>query len=235
MKALALAVTLSLTFAITAIAQDSKPTPKSNGGWRRPAEAAANIDVTWIQKKIDELTYAIKREPKNDALYGARGQGYKRLGKLDFAAEDLTQAISLNPKRQAYFHIRGNVYGLQKRHREAYLDYTKALECGPKSHSLYLSQGQAAILAGDYKSALTAARTAQQIKPDDLETLVLLGSAEQMSGMLQESLRHLTRAIEVNPKDGGAFSIRSTTYEKLGQSELAKQDKAQAKRLGFQL
>ncbi|MDX1989002.1 MAG: hypothetical protein SFV17_20110 [Candidatus Obscuribacter sp.] len=152
--------------------------------------------------------------------FTVRGQGYKRLGKLDFAAEDLTQAISLNPKRQAYFHIRGNVYGLQKRHREAYLDYTKALECGPKSHSLYLSQGQAAILAGDYKSALTAARTAQQIKPDDLETLVLLGSAEQMSGMLQESLRHLTRAIEVNPKDGGAFSIEALPMKSLGRVNL---------------
>lgn len=235
MKALALAAAVSLTFSLAAFAQDSKPSLKPNGAAKQPPEAAANIDVAAIQKKIDEFSEAIKREPKNDAYYGARGQGYKRLGKLDLAVEDLSRAISLNPSRQAYFHIRGNVYGLQKRHRESYQDYTKALECGPKTHGLYLIQGQSAILAGDYKSALAAAKSAQVMKPDDPETLVLLGSAEQMSGMLQESLKHLTRVIEINPKDGGAYSLRSSTYQKLGKLELAKQDRDQAKRLGFQL
>jgi tetratricopeptide (TPR) repeat protein len=233
MKALALAVTLSLTLAIAAIAQDSKPSPKSNGASRQPAEAAANIDVAAIQKKIDEFSEAIKREPKNDLFYAARGQGYQRLKKFDLALADLNRAIELNSSKQGYFHVRGHIYVDLKRYREAFTDYSKAIACGAPTHNLYLKQGQAAILVGDSDSAYIAAKNAQKFKDDDLETLVLLGSAEQRKGLYQDSLKHLNRAIEINPADGGAFSIRGDTYVKLGQTELAKQDKARAKQLGY--
>jgi tetratricopeptide (TPR) repeat protein len=235
MKALALAVTLSLTLAIAAIAQDSKPSPKSNGASRQPAEAAANIDVAAIQKKIDEYTAAIKNDPKNDKNYGIRGQNFQRLGKLDLALSDFNRAIELNPKRQAYFVVRGNLYAHQKRFRETYADYTKAIECGPVSQLLLVKQGDAALQLGEYDKAFDSAKNAQKLKEDDAETLVLLGSVELMKGMTRESVKHLTRAIELNPSDGGAFSIRADAYAKLGQADLAKQDKAKARKLGFLL
>lgn len=231
MKALALAVTLSLTFAIGAIAQDSKPSPKSNGASRQPAEAAANIDVAAIQKKIDEYTAAIKNDPKNDKYYGARGQNYQRLGKLDLAVEDLSRAIELNPGRQDYFKVRALVFSNQKRYRDAFSDYSKAITCGPATHYLYLKQGQTAILSGDSEAAYSAAKNAFRLKPEDEETLVLLGSAEQDKKLFHDSLKHLSKAIELNPVDAGAFSIRGDTYSKLGQLELARKDKVRARQL----
>lgn len=231
MKALAFAAAVSLTISFAALAQDSKPTVKPNGASKQPAEAAANIDVAAIQKKIDEFTEAIKREPRNDAFYGARGDGYQRLGKLDLSIKDLSRAIELNPRRQSYFIVRANVYGKQKLYKESYVDYSRALECGPKTHNLYLRQGQAAALAHEYKLALSSARQALSLMKDDLETLVLLGGAEQMNGLYQDSLNHLTRAIDKNPFDSGAFEIRANTYLKLGKPELAKADFDRAKAL----
>lgn len=234
MKAIAFAAALSLTYAIAAIAQDSKPSSKSNGTSKQPAEAAANIDVAAIQKKIDEFTEAIKREPKNDLFYGARGDGYQRLGKLDLSIADLSRAIELNPKRQAYFQIRASVYGKQNRYRESFLDYSKAIEVGPKTHYLVLKQGQAAFLQSDFKTALASAKVADALKSNDLETLVLLGSAEQKLGKLEESLASLTRALELNPNDGGVFLIRADTYKLLGKRDLAEIDEDRARKLGFQ-
>ena len=69
MKALALAAALSLTFTLAANAQDLKQSLKTNGVTRQGAEAAANIDVAAIQKKIDEFTEAIKNDPKNDKSF----------------------------------------------------------------------------------------------------------------------------------------------------------------------
>lgn len=232
MKALALAAAVSLTLSLAAFAQDSKPSLKPNGA-KQPTEAAANIDVAAIQKKIDVITEALKKDPMNDALLGARGDGYQRIGNLDHSLADLTRAIELNSKRQAYYSLRGNVFGKLKRYRDSYSDYSKALEIGPKTHNLYLMQGKAASLSHDYTLALRAAKNADGIKSGDPETLVLLGTSEHMCGMYSEALKHLSRAIEINPADAGAISIRADTYSKLGKTDLAKLDQKRAKELGW--
>lgn len=234
MKAFAFTAALSLTFSFATLAQDSKPTVKPNGASRQPAEAAANIDVAAIKKKIDEFTEAIKREPMNDAFYGGRGDNYRKLGKLDLSVADLSRAIALNPKRQAYYQARASVFGLQKRYHECFLDYSKAIECGPQTHYLVLKQGQAAALAKDFNAALRSAKVAEGLKRDDLKTLVLLGATEQKLGLLQDSLHHLTRAIELNPSDGSVILIRSDTYSLLGKKDLATRDEERARKLGFQ-
>ncbi len=179
------------------------------------------------------LCCAFRKDPKHDAMYGARGQGYKRIGDYEKALADLTTAISLNPNRQAYFEIRGNTYGELKRYKEACADYTKALNCGTPTYGLYLRQGQTALLLHDYKAANQSAQSALRLKDDDFEALVLLAGAEQNLGMLSESLKHLSKAIELNPKDGGAFSMRAETYRALGKNDLALQDKLKASQLGF--
>ncbi|MBK9282212.1 MAG: hypothetical protein IPM93_28995 [Candidatus Obscuribacter sp.] len=234
MKAFAFAAALSLTFSFATLAQDSKPTVKPNGASRQPAEAAANIDVAAIQKKIDEFTEAIKREPNRDVFYMARGQTYQRLGKLSLAEADMNRAILLSPTNRDYFHVRAHLFAAQSRYREAFADYSKAISCGPATHNLFLRQGQAAFLFGDFESAYIAAKNAQKLNENDVETLVLLGSAEQKKGFLEDSLNHLNRAIELNPRDGSTLNIRADTYSKLGKSQLAKQDKARAKELDSQ-
>ncbi len=234
MKALAFAATLSLTISWEAFAQDSKLLVEPNGASKQPAEVAANIDVAAIQKKITELTEAIKREPKNDAFYGARGDGYQRLGKLDLSIKDLSRAIELNPKRQAYYELRAFIYGRQKRYHDSYVDYSKAIECGPQTHYLVLKQGQAAALAEDFKTALNSARIADGLKKDDVKTLTLLGAAEQKLGLLVDSLKHLTKAIELDASAGGVMLIRADTYSLMGKKDLAKRDEENARKLGFQ-
>lgn len=233
MKALALAAAVSLAFSFAAFAQDSKPSLKPNGVAKQPAEASANIDVAAIQKKIDEFSEAIRREPKNDKFYGARGQGYKRIGKFENALADLGVAISINPNRFAYYEVRGNTYLELKRYKEAYQDFSRAVASAPPTYSLYLKQAQSATMLGDCRNALSAAQNALKVKEDDPEALVLLGGAEQSVGMLNESLRHLSRAIEQKPNDGGAYSMRAETYKLLGKNGLASRDKESARHLGF--
>lgn len=233
MKALALAAALSIALTVAANAQDSKPSLKSNGVTKQPAEASATIDVSSIQKKIDEYTEAIKNDPKNDKFYGARGQSYQRIGNSKKAIEDLTKAISLNPNRQAYFIVRGEVYGWIKQYSEARDDFARAISAGPTSYQLYLKHGQAAYLGGDPHTAVQSAKSALAIKPDDIEALVVLGSAEQSLGLFDDSLKHLTRVIELSPTDAGAMKIRADTYTKLGKKELARKDEERAKQIGL--
>jgi len=232
MKALAFAVAVSLTVSLSVFAQDSRPLVKPNGASKQPAEAAANIDVAAIQKKIDDYTAAIRTDPNNDKFYGARGQNYQRLGKLDLAAEDLNHAVSLNPSRQAYFIVRGDVFEKQERYREALNDYSKALACGPPTFDLLLRKGKVAGLLQDYKTTIVAVKGALAIKQDDVGALVMLGGAEQQVGMLNDSVQHLSRAIELNPSNRDALRFRAASYLKLGKKELAEQDANRVRQLG---
>ncbi|MDX1989001.1 MAG: tetratricopeptide repeat protein [Candidatus Obscuribacter sp.] len=224
MKALALAVTLSLTFAIAAIAQDSKPTPKSNGVSRQLSDAAPNIDLTAIQKKIDELTYAIQREPKNDALYGARGQCYVKVGEFDKAISDLTVAVTANQNHQGYLAVRGDAYAKSKRYKEAFEDYGRALKVGPSSHYLLLHQASCAVLLNDYKAAEAPGKAALELKPNDVPTLTLLGSVERETGHLQKSLEFFNQAISISPNDANLLRLRAETFRLLGRKDLAEKD-----------
>lgn len=224
MKALALAVTLSLTFAIAAIAQDSKPIPKSNGVSRQLSDAAPNIDLTAIQKKIDELTYAIEREPKNDALYGARGQCYVKVGEFDKAISDLTVAVTANQNHQGYLAVRGDAYAKSKRYKEAFEDYGRALKVGPSSHYLLLHQASCAVLLNDYKAAEAPGKAALELKPNDVPTLTLLGSVERETGHLQKSLEFFNQAISISPNDANLLRLRAETFRLLGRKDLAEKD-----------
>ncbi len=231
MKALALVAALSLTFTLAAKAQDSKQSLKSNGGTRQGAEAAANIDVGAIQKKIDEYTEAIKNDPKNDKYYGARGQNYIRVGKLDRAIADLTMATSLNPGRQAYFEVRGDAFAKLKRNREAFDDYGRALGLGAPSHYLYRQRACVAVLLDNYKEAETAAKAALELKPGDSHMLGLMGGVERELGKLQQSLKFYSDAIAVDPSNAYLLRQRATTYSQLGKKELANNDLAMSKKL----
>lgn len=231
MKALALAAAVSLTFSLAAFAQDSKPSLKPNGAAKQPSEAAANIDVAAIQKKIDDYTAAIKNDPKNDKYYGARGQNYLRLGKPETAINDLNTAVSLRPDRQAYFEVRGDAFAKLKRTKQALADYDKALALGPPSHYLYLQKAYAAILLNDYESAEKAAKAALSLKQNDVDTLALIGGIERGLGKFQESLKLLNAAIALRPGDPSLFEYRAATYAKLGNQDLAAKDFEQAKRL----
>lgn len=232
MKALAFAAALSLTFSFAAFAQDSKPTVKPNGASKQPAEAAANIDVAAIQKKIDEFTEAIKREPRNEKLFGARGQCFVKVGKFDKAISDLTVAVTANPNHQGYLAVRGDAYAKSKRYKEAFEDYGRALKVGPSSHYLLLHQASCAVLLNDYKAAEAPGKAALELKPNDVPTLTLLGSVERESGHLQKSLEFFNQAISISPNDANLLRLRAETLRLLGKKDLAEKDLNFSKRLG---
>ncbi|MBI5175827.1 MAG: tetratricopeptide repeat protein [Candidatus Melainabacteria bacterium] len=233
MKALAFATVVTLSFSMAVFAQISKSSLESDKSSKPPTKAAAGVDVAAIQKKIDDYTAAIKDDPGNDKYYGARGQNFEKLGNYTSALNDYNCAIALNPNRQAYFIVRANLHAVQKQFGDAYEDYSRAIACGPVTQGLFRAQGSNALLLGEYDKALVSARNAINLNENDWESLVLLGSVELMKGMFSDSVKHLTRAIEINPAVGGAYSIRADAFAKLGKTELAKRDKAKARELGF--
>ena len=177
-----------------------------------------------IQKKIDELTDAIKREPKNETLYGARGQCYVKVGEFDKAISDLTVAVTANQNHQGYLAVRGDAYAKSKRYKEAFEDYGRALKVGPSSHYLLLHQASCAVLLNDYKAAEAPGKAALELKPNDVPTLTLLGSVERETGHLQKSLEFFNQAISISPNDANLLRLRAETFRLLGRKDLAEKD-----------
>lgn len=76
----------------------------------------ANIDL-----RINILTEAIERNPKDDSLYVERGKLYHQKGLFDKAQNDFQQAGALNPKNreaESYIEIIQEIFNY--RHLDIY-------------------------------------------------------------------------------------------------------------------
>ena len=65
--------------------------------------------------RIQDLSMAISRSPRNPKFYVDRSQAYEKNGEYKSALADLNQAIALSPDNAQYFFLRGIAYAYIRR------------------------------------------------------------------------------------------------------------------------
>jgi len=101
---------------------------------------------------------------------------------------------------------------------------------GLASPSMYQELGSAATTMGDSLLAQWAWDRLHDLGRETSECLYFMGSAELAKGESAKSMQTLTRAIQLNSKNGKALCLLGTLQEKSGQLELARETLIEATR-----
>jgi Flp pilus assembly protein TadD len=116
-------------------------------------------------KAIDDLTQAIRINPKYEEAYYDRGNAYLDGHQYDSAINDISAAIALKPDHGNLYHERAFAYQGAGKLDAAIADYTKSITLKPDSDVEYYSRGYAYAEAHNYPMAVQDFTTAIRINP----------------------------------------------------------------------
>jgi tetratricopeptide (TPR) repeat protein len=143
---------------------------------------------------IADCNEALLRNPELNDAVYVRGTAWKCLGDIDAAVRDMDAVIRADPNYQQAYVVRAKSRYMQRRWKEAITDFTAAIEW---------MQGSATT---------------------DRECFFLRGLAAQQLGDHRAAIADLSRSIELNPENSGAYFRRSLRFREIGEQQLADAD-----------
>jgi len=147
-------------------------------------------------------------EPAQEFI--GKGQNYFVQGQYDDAIAEYTKAIEQNPQCASAYAHRGIAYDSMGEISKAIDDFNKAIEIGPKYaevelirhlSAVYKKRGIANIVRGDY--AIAKIRSGFTSYGADANT------------EYEKAIEDFTKAIDLDPKDAGAYYYRGVCYYKM--------------------
>lgn len=116
---------------------------------------------------IDDLTVALRYNPRNEDGYIARGLAYLLQKKTEDALTDIRMAITLDPKSAEGHAFQGTALIDVKRYEEARTSLNKAIELNPKLFRAFYSRAMAYVEEGQVTLAIEDLSQALAISPND--------------------------------------------------------------------
>jgi stress-induced-phosphoprotein 1 len=140
-------------------------------------------------KAVDLYTEAIKRAPRNPALYSNRAAAYSKLGEMPMAVRDCEKALEIDPNfvkaytRKAYCHF-------------AMKEYYKAREC--YNQALKIDSNNAEAIDGLQSIDMQIARN--RYKPPDEEQVRRAAADPEIQRILQDpGINQILKECQENP------------------------------------
>ena len=164
---------------------------------------------------VEQLTQAIKDNPKESKNYYERGREYHKQHKYSLAITDLTKAVELlncelsdayqhrgnavaplsRKLSDAYQH-RGNAYRRKCDYDNAIADYTCAIEFELGDDEIaYFHRGESYAGKGDYTCAMSDFTKAIELKPGQAHHLEERGRAYHANGNYDQAISDFTEAL----------------------------------------
>jgi hypothetical protein len=127
---------------------------------------------------IDDLSEAIRLDPRNSGAYALRAQAKLALKQPEEALADLNQAVVQNETPMA-LASRGYVLVQQKKYQEAIADFDRALALKPNEPKTLEYRGVAYHASGKYENALEDFLKVRELVPNHPEIEILIADAEK--------------------------------------------------------
>lgn len=185
----------------------------------RPGEALADFEA------------ALSRNPKNEHAINGKANVLFELGRYADAEETYTQGLAAKPRMVTLLVNRAAARYYLGKYAEALDDLAKAERMSPNYGSIYQKRTVIYMAMKDWENAVASARRTAQFEPGNHANFGDLGTALQNLGRHQEAIEAYTQAIRVFDRGERYYRGRARSYEAIGNTTAAQQDRQKAQSL----
>ena len=153
--------------------------------------------------RIQDLSMAIARSPRDPKFYVERAQAYEANGQYKTALADLDQAMTLRPDRAKYIYLRGIAYAYAGDDQAAKQDFARAEAMDPGSAESYNARGWLMATAPDprmrdgKKAVESATRACVMTSWNDPDMLGTLAAAYAETGDFADAIKWQQKAVDL--------------------------------------
>jgi tetratricopeptide (TPR) repeat protein len=153
--------------------------------------------------RIEDLSMAIARSPRDPKFYVERAQAYEANGQYKTALADLDQAMTLRPDSAKYRYLRGLAYAYAGDDQAAKQDFARAEAMDPNSAESYNARAWLMATAPDprmrdgKKAVESATRACEMTNWNDPDVLGTLAAAYAETGAFDEAIKWQQKAVDL--------------------------------------
>jgi tetratricopeptide (TPR) repeat protein len=178
--------------------------------------AKAEIALNLPEKAVDDLTEAIRLDPKNPDALRWRSEMYVKLGNHRGVVTDLTALFDQGVETSPLYAERGAARQHLGQYQMAADDYGKAIRLRLDDPEPWKGRGKAYSSLGNYRDAIDDYTQAAALKPDDAVAYMERGFAYGQLGEFPRAVEDCDRALKLDPKNLRALTLRGAAYARMG-------------------
>ena len=158
--------------------------------------ALVEIDLKDFDRALDDLTEAVRINPRIDTLYAVRADVWRLSAQnYDKAIADLSKAIELNPGKYVWYSYRAQAWQLKGDLTQALRDVNKAIENDVRQGNSYRIRGDINRYRGSYDRALSDYDHALTLRPTSISSYVGRGLTYEKMGDLPHARAEFEKAL----------------------------------------
>ncbi len=178
---------------------------------------------------LRDFRQAIRRDPKNRALYLQLGNTHMKLGDHEEAITVFDRAIRLEASHslqsnRELINNRAIAYAALGHHDEALEDFDRALQLGLKDAEIFQNRGISLYNLNRHGEATSAFEKALMLKPQSITALYYRALIKGEEGHYQQAISDLDKAIDAEPSLATAHNMRGVFYQQLDERTRARKD-----------
>jgi tetratricopeptide (TPR) repeat protein len=166
-------------------------------------------------KAVDQISRALKRDPKNAFALSNRGNALLALRRLDGALADYDAALAALPDYADALCNRGAALHELERYEEALASSDRAIALRPDYHEAHANRGNTLNEMRRFAEALASCDRGLALRPDYAEAHLNRGNALHELKRFDEALASYDRALELRPDYAEALTNRGVSLHDL--------------------
>jgi tetratricopeptide (TPR) repeat protein len=164
---------------------------------------------------VDQISRALRRDPKNAFALSNRGNALLALRRLDEALASYDAALATLPDYADALCNRGAALHELERYDEALASTERAIALRPDYHEAHANRGNTLNELRRFAEALASCDRALALRPDYAEADLNRGNALHELKRFDEALASYDRALELQPDNAEALTNRGVSLHDL--------------------
>ncbi|MBX3413003.1 MAG: tetratricopeptide repeat protein [Pirellulales bacterium] len=193
--------------------------------------AAVMYEKEDYEASLEYFNLTIQRNPNKALAYSGRAAAYRKLNRLQDAAEDYRRAAQLEPNEGIFYLELGRVNLDLKRYPMAEQAFERAIECNPEDADSYAGLGNLHARLGHKEKAIALYRRVLEIAPNSHEIREYLAGLLLETGQTKEASDEYARLAERQPASADYASNLARAALESKQFDLAVEKYREATRL----